>query len=337
MSANVAGVLLNTGAKIPAFGLGTWLSKPGEVGRAVEEALRIGYRHIDCAHIYGNEAEVGEALTKCFTKGICKREDVFITSKLWNSEHAKDLVLPALQVTLKNLQLEYVDLYLIHWPQDLPRDVVLSKLTDEQMLGYNEQNIASCWEGMEEARSLGLARAVGISNFTITKTENLLKTAKVVPAVNQVECHPFLQQQKLFEYCQSKGIVFEAYSPLGNPGRPKKGDDDPSVFDNPIINEIAVKHNTGPAQVALAFQLQRGIVVLAKTVNLQRVADNLTCTNVNLDPEDMRRMRELDQNLRLLRFFMMRSNMTLDEFWDMESDNSYIIDEQAAKKTRTED
>lgn len=332
-----ANVTLNTGATIPAFGLGTWLSKPGEVGKAVEEALRTGYRHIDCAHIYGNEKEVGEAFEKCFKEEVCKREDVFITSKLWNSDHAKEDVLPACQLTLKNLRLDYLDLYLIHWPQELPKKCDLSQLTEADKLGYDEKRIAQCWEGMEDLVAKGLVKAIGISNFTILKTDNLLKTAKTVPAINQVESHPYLQQPKLLEYCKTKGIVFEVYSPLGNPGRPAKGDDDPALLEDPVINEIAVKHSATPAQICIAFQLHRGVVVLAKSVNLERVKQNFKATEVKLDAEDMRKLRELDRNLRFLRFFMLKENQTVAEFWDEEADKNFDITEPDAKKTKTEE
>lgn len=328
---------LNSGHTIPSFGLGTWLSEKGKVGAAVDVAVRHGYRHIDCAHIYGNEAEVGEALQKLFTEGVVKREDLFITSKLWNTEHSQADVVPACQLTLKNLQLDYVDLYLIHWPQALPKGVAFADFTDEHYLGYNEETIADTWKGMEECVAKGLAKSIGISNFTIKKTENLLKTAKIVPAVNQVESHPYLQQTKLKEYLDSKGIAFEAYSPLGTPARPVKGEGDANLMDDAVIKEIATKHECTPAQVLISFALHRGVIVIPKSVTPERVRSNYDAQKITLDDEDMKKIYALEQNLRYLRFFMMKKDQTVEEFWDMEYDKNYVVDAPDAKRSKTAD
>jgi diketogulonate reductase-like aldo/keto reductase len=325
---------------MPAFGLGTWLSKPGKVGAAVEAALKAGYVHIDCAHIYGNEVEVGEALQRCFKEGVCKREDIFVTSKLWNTSHAKDKVEESCKITLKNLQLDYLDLYLIHWPIDIAPDCTFPKveIKDDERLGYSEERTAQCWEGMEGIVEKGLARAIGISNFTITKTANLLKTAKTVPAVNQVECHPFFQQQKLKEYCDCHGITFGAYSPLGNPGQLKQDNLERSVLDHPDIVEIAKKHSVSAAQVCVSFALHRGLVVIPKSVTPARIVENFKSVDVQLDADDMKKLREVDKGMRLLQgAIFYTKGQTCDEFWDVESDEKFEVKQPEAKKQRTGD
>ena len=253
---------------MPRFGLGTWLSEKGKVGAAVKEALRIGYRHVDCAHIYGNEAEIGEALTESFAAGHAKREEVFVTSKLWNADHAAGDVRKACELTLKNLQLEYLDLYLIHWPiRCRPNAPPPGQMSYDDKLGYSSEMIMETWREMEKLVDAGLVRAIGVSNFTIPKLKALVEKAKLVPAVNQVESHPYFQQPKLKEFCAEKGIVFEAYSPLGAAGRPPRAQEAgaPVVLEDPVLISIAKKHDRSPAQVALSWALAHGHVVIPKS------------------------------------------------------------------------
>jgi alcohol dehydrogenase (NADP+) len=213
---------LNTGARIPAVGLGTWQADGASCQAAVATALEVGYRHLDCAHLYGNENDVGQALSEALNGGVpgLKREDIFVTSKLWCTTNTPKRIGRAVEISLKNLGLQYLDLYLMHWPVFSP----LGDATDppshrsDELLKPPPRRMEATWRAMEELVSKGLVRAIGLSNFNITQMEEILSYAKIVPAVNQVELHPFWRQDKLVQYCHSKGIHLSAHTPLGIPG-----------------------------------------------------------------------------------------------------------------------
>ena len=188
--------------QMPAFGLGTWKSGPGEVYKAVREAIRIGYRHIDCAARYDNEGEVGQAIADAISDGDVERKDLWITTKLWNNAHRRDLVIPALKESLAKLQLEYLDLYLIHWPVVLKPEVVFPSKGSE-MLSLEDVPTIETWRGMEESLEQGLCRHIGVSNFSQKKLQALLQEARIKPEMNQFELHPYLQQKELIDYCKS--------------------------------------------------------------------------------------------------------------------------------------
>ncbi|XP_078372437.1 aldo/keto reductase slr0942-like isoform X2 [Oculina patagonica] len=308
---------------MPSIGLGTWKSNKGEVGKAVRLALQYGYRHIDCAQAYGNEDEIGEALAEVFKEGKLKREDVFITSKLWCNCHAPEDVLPACQETLRNLQLDYLDLYLINLPCAFKKDVLFPRCIAGGVIGYSPKGIAKTWKAMEKLVDKGLCKAIGISNFTAKKTKTLLKTAKIVPACNQVELHPYLPQEKLIAYCKSKGIAVTAYSPLGSPDRPAIMFPDkllePVVLGNPVLKTVAEKHGTSTALINLAWGIKRGTPVLPKAVSENHIKENLEALHVNLDEDDMKAIENIGIHHRYVTYtWMYKPEEIPKDFWDGE-------------------
>ncbi len=287
-------LVFKNGDKMPALGLGTWLSKPNEVYEAVLTAIKTGYRHIDCAHIYKNEKEIGNALQKAFKEGWIKREEIWVTSKLWNDSHLKKDVLPAMQTTLENLQLDYLDLYLVHWPLSLMNGVDFpSKKSD--FLSYKESPLSETWEGMESLVELGLTKHIGLSNFKIKKIEEIKAKAKVHPEVNQVELHPYLPQNGLKKYCDQNQIHLTGYGPLGAAYRVAKGEVDlPILLEDKLIGELAEKHKATPAQVVLKWAIDRGTSVVPKSVNPGRIEENFGALNIDLDTSDIQKINQLE-------------------------------------------
>ncbi len=307
------------GSRIPALGLGTWKSSPGAVHAAVKTALTIGYRHIDCAPIYMNEAEVGRALTEAFAGGL-QRESLWLTSKLWNDAHAPERVRPALEKTLADLGVDYLDLYLIHWPVAFAPGVLFAGKA-EQFVPLDQMPILDTWRAMEECLASGLTRHIGVCNFTVKKLEALRQQATIKPAMNQIELHPYLQQTEMLDYCRQHAMLLTAYSPLGSGDRPAalKKSDEPGLLTNPVIGEIAAKHKITPGQVLLAWALGRGTVAIPKSVNPERLRQNLAAADLTLDSADMAAIAALDKGYRFVdgAFFTGKSSpYTLKELWD---------------------
>ncbi|GHC63987.1 aldo/keto reductase [Ulvibacter litoralis] len=283
------------------IGLGTWKASGNEVKNAVKEALNIGFRHIDTAAVYGNETEIGEALAEVFAEGKIKREDVFITSKLWNDSHKEGYIIPALQETLKKLQLEYLDLYLIHWPVAFKPGVGQPKKPSDY-LSLEEAPIIDTWRGMEKAKEGRLARHIGVSNFSKKKLKALIEQATIKPEVNQVELHPLLQQNELLAYCKSEGIFVIAYSPLGSGDRSEgmKGENEPNLMEIETIREIAKKANATAAQVLIAWHAHRGCAAIPKSTSKDHIEANFQAANVTLDDADMEKIAALDKHYRFI-------------------------------------
>jgi len=308
------------GDSMPLLGLGTWKSAPGEVGDAVREAIRLGYRHIDCASVYANEPEVGEAIRCAIDAGEVKREELWITSKLWCNAHGRDHVEPALRRTLADLGLAWLDLYLIHWPVPIKPGVAFPTSGDD-LLPPAQVPLESTWEGMEAVLEAGLTRHIGVSNFSSRKLHQLLAHGRIRPEVNQVERHPLLQQPALVADCAAEGVHLTAYSPLGSQDRPAalKGTDEPVLLDNPVIGAIAAEHGCSLAQVLIAWQLQSGISTIPKSVNPARLQENLAAADITLTPTDLERIAALDQHLRLVdgSFWLLEGGpWSLQTLWD---------------------
>lgn len=308
------------GAEMPILGLGTWKSAPGEVYQAVKEALKVGYRHIDCAPIYGNEKEVGRALTEAFDEGIVRREEVWITSKLWNNAHAPKAVQPALEQTLKDLQLDYLDLFLIHWPVAQKEESVLPE-SPSDFLSLEDRPIQKTWEAMENLVDLKLVRHIGVSNFSIPKLEQLLQAARIKPAMNQIELHPYLQQPQMLDFCKKNNIFLTGYSPLGSSDRPEglKAENEPVLLQDEKVAQIAAQKEASPAQVLISWAIHRGTAVIPKSVNPARIQQNLEAANVVLTPQDMAALESLDKARRYVDgtlWTMDGSPYTLTSLWE---------------------
>jgi len=301
---------------MPALGLGTWQAPKGEVGEAVREAIRIGYRHIDCAAVYGNEKEIGEALEAAFQAGDVRREELWITSKLWNNRHGHANVRPAIEKTLADLRLDYLDLYLIHWP--VPMKYVVPHVPN-QFLTLDEQPIADTWLGMEEVLEAGLTRHIGVSNFSIKKLESLLEVARHNPEVNQVEMHPLLAQNLLCRFCEAEKIHMTAYTPLGRPASSDRPANAPELLESPVVTAIAEQHQCTPAQVVLAWAMERGTSPIPKSTNPKRLQENFASQNVELTAADMAAMNMLDRHFRYVdgSFWVVEGGpYTLKNLWD---------------------
>ncbi|KAL7787934.1 NADP-dependent oxidoreductase domain-containing protein [Trichoderma ceciliae] len=278
---------LNNGSEMPAVGLGTWQSKAGEVQTAVSYALQNGYKLVDGAYCYGNEDEVGEGLKEAFAAGV-KREDVFVVTKVWATYNTR--VAEGLDKSLKSLGLEYVDLLLVHWPVLLNPKGNHDKfptLANGKRDVIHDYNHADGWKQMEAALQSGKTKAIGVSNYSKRYLEQLLATATVVPAVNQIENHPGLPQQEIVDFCREKGIHVMAYSPLGSTGSPLMGAE-------PVV-KIAEKKGVSAGTVLLSYHVKRGSTVLAKSVTPTRIKANLEI--VGLDDEDMKLLNDYSDEL----------------------------------------
>lgn len=289
---------LRDGTKMPAFGLGTWLADPGQVHKAVRHALKIGYKHVDCAAIYGNEEEVGQGIAEAVDAGDITRDELFVTSKLWNDSHKPEHVRSALEQTLEDLGLEQLDLYLIHWPIAFRHGVEFPESRND-FLTLEEVPLEETWQAMIELKKAGLTKHVGVSNMGPERMSALAKVGEM-PAVVQVESHPHLQQRELVEFCNAHDVLLTAYSPLGSPGRKQKAGDEPPLLDHPTINQIADEVDATPAQVLIAWAMARDTVVIPKSTNPERIEQNFGALDVELNDAHLTEIAKLDKGYRYL-------------------------------------
>jgi D-xylose reductase len=306
---NAPKLQLTSGGQMPAIGLGLWKVERSAAPGVVEEAAQCGYRHFDCASDYGNEAEVGVGLQKVLSRGICQRDELWVTSKLWNTNHAAEHVRPACERSLRDLRLDYLDLYLIHFPIALE---FVSPETRYPAGWFPDPNVANpkmkaarvplaeTWRAMEGLVAAGFVRSIGVCNFGVSLLRDMLSYAAIRPAVLQVEMHPYLAQEKLVRFCREEGIAMTAFSPLGAASYFQLGmaTPDESVLSQPVVHEAAVRHGKSPAQVVLRWGVQRGTAVIPKTSRPERLRENLAIFDFDLSASEMDAISALDRHRR---------------------------------------
>ncbi len=306
---NGASLKLAGGRELPSVGLGLWKIDPRIAAGVVEKAVEVGYRHFDSACDYGNEAEVGEGLRRVLQSGRVERDDLWITSKLWNTYHRPEHVKPALERTLADLKLEYLDLYLMHFPIPLrfvpfekryPPGWVFDPSAATPRMEPDPVPIRETWRAMEELARQELVRDIGVCNFGCALLRDLLSYAELAPSVLQIESHPFLTQDKLIRFCRESNIVVTAFSPLGAQSYYTLGmaSPDESVLAQPAIRQLAERHGRTPAQIVLRWGVQRGTAVIPKTSSPERLRENLALFDFELSPDEMSIIGSLNKNRR---------------------------------------
>jgi alcohol dehydrogenase (NADP+) len=317
--------ILYTGAQMPAIGLGTFGSDHASheaVAKAVMGAAEVGYRHFDCAAVYGNEHLIGKSLEHVTASGI-KREELWITSKLWNDKHAEEDVILACKKSLADLRLDYLDLYLVHWPfpnHHPPGVDVRSR--DHHAQPYIHENYMKTWRQMEKLVDLGLVRHIGTSNMTIPKLELLLRDARIKPAVNEMEVHPHFQQPELFKFVRDNGMEVIGYCPLGSPHRPERDrtPEDTNPLQDPVILEIAKRLDVHPVTVCIKWAVQRGQTPIPMSTNPKNYLANLQAVvSEPLSDADMKAIEGIDKNCRLIKgqVFLWKDNQAWQDLWDV--------------------
>ncbi len=316
---------LYNGAEIPAIGLGTFGSDKyshEQIAEAVKDAAAYGYRHFDCASVYGNEQLIGEVFMEVMAGGI-KREELWITSKLWNDMHAPEDVIKSCKQTLADLQLDYLDLYLVHWPFPnfhAPGCDVNSR--NSNAIPYIHEKFMKTWRSMEKLVAEGLVKNIGTSNMTIPKLELLLKDARIIPAVNEMEIHPHHQQPELFNYLLDKDIQPIGFSPLGSPSRPErdKAMEDTVDMEDPVIVKAAEKRNVHPAAICLKWAVQRGQVTIPFSIKASQFESNINAIMHDpLTDVEMMEISKIDKNCRLIKgqVFLWKDDQNWEDLWDL--------------------
>lgn len=289
---------LNNSNKVPIVGIGTWEADKNKVATAIKYAiLKCNYRHIDCAAIYGNEKQIGEAFERILTTSKIKRNDLFITSKLWNNRHNPELVEKTCRQTLKDLHLKYLDLYLMHW------GIAFKPEGNPEPIGKNgkvqtaDVPILDTWRAMENLVKKGLAKSIGVANFTTIMLVDLLTSAKIKPVMNQVELHPYNTQEQLIEYCKYRNITVTAYSPLGRGSIISTKN---QLLKDKVIQKIAKSHHKTPAQILINWAISRGTIPIPKSTSPKRIAENIAVFDFELTNQEMQEINKLNKNYRLV-------------------------------------
>ncbi len=314
---------LNSGTGIPAIGLGTFGSdhiSAQTIAETVNNAIAFGYRHIDCASVYGNEKEIGNVLGNIISSGNVRREELWITSKAWNDMHNN--IVASCKQSLSDLQLDYLDLYLIHWPfpnYHAPGCDVSSRNPNSKP--YIHENFMHTWHQMQQLKKEGLVKHIGTSNMTIPKLKLLLKDCEIAPACNEMELHPHFQQQELFDYCIENNILPIGYCPIGSPGRPDRDrtPEDTVDMEDPAIKAIAEKHNIHPASVCIKWAIQRGQIPIPFSVNNYK-SNLIASVSEPLTREEMEQISRIDKNCRLIKgqVFLWKDNQSWEDLWDLD-------------------
>ncbi|MFK7854648.1 MAG: aldo/keto reductase [Granulosicoccus sp.] len=295
--------------QMPVIGLGLWKIDKAEVANVVVEAIRAGYRHLDSACDYGNEKQVGEGIKRAIDEGLCTREDLWVTSKLWNTYHRQEHVVMAMDQTLHDLGLDYLDLYLIHFPIALefvpfetryPPEWVHDPNDDVPMMKADQVPLQETWQAMEGLVDSGLARNIGVCNYSVSLMRDLLNYARIAPAVLQVESHPYLTQQKLMRFCAEQDVAVTAFSPLGALSYLEldMASDDESVLQQDAVLAIAKRLGKTPAQIILRWGVQRGNAIIPKTSKVARLKENAALFDFELSGDDMKLIDALNKNQR---------------------------------------
>ena len=298
-------IRLASGAALPPVGMGFWKIARPAVAELVQEAARVGYRHFDCASDYGNEAEVGAGLAKAIESGICRRDELWITSKLWNTYHRRQHVRPAVERSLRDLRIEYLDLYLMHFPIALefvpfekryPPEWFYDPADPAPHMKLVSVPISETWAAMEELVTAGLVKHIGVCNFGCSLLRDLVGYARIKPEVLQVELHPYLAQEKLLRFCREARIAVTGFSPLGSLSYVELSGaaSADSLLDRPAVTAAARRLGRSPAQVVLRWGVQRGTAIVPKTSRPERLAENVALFDFELSADEMRAISALD-------------------------------------------
>jgi D-xylose reductase len=302
-------IQLASGQQVPSVGLGLWKIEQDATAQVVQQAIDCGYRHFDSACDYGNEVQTGEGLAASLSKGIVKREDLWVTSKLWNTYHRKEHVRPALEKSLHDLQLDYLDLYLVHFPiaqnyvpieERYPPGWFADPEAAYPVVEADRVPIIETWRAMEDLVQTGLVKEIGVCNFGCSLLRDLMNQAEIPPAMLQIEMHPYLTQEKLTRFCHESNIGVTAFSPLGAQSyfQLNMAEDDESLLKHDLIKGIAAQHQRSPAQILLRWGVQRGTSVVPKTANIERLRENMAVYDFALSDEDMSAIAGLNRDRR---------------------------------------